>query len=53
MITVEQLVSTLDGDDAGVLSKAEWIRNLQNCAGLAHHLADNVDESGNTQTFLN
>jgi len=45
MVTVEQLIATLDGDE-GSISQAEWIGHLHNCAGFAHYLADNVDENG-------
>lgn len=51
MVTVEQLIATLDGDE-GSISQAAWIGHLHNCAGFAHYLADNVDENGRAPTFL-
>lgn len=51
MMTVDQLISTLDSDGDGNVSKAEWIANLNKCVGLAQCLADNVDENGEVKNF--
>lgn len=51
MMTVEQLITTLDSDGDGTVSKAEWIANLNKCVGLAHCLSDNVDENGELKNF--
>ena len=51
MMTVEQLINTLDSDGDGTVSKGEWIANLNKCVGLAQCLADNVDENGELKSF--
>ena len=51
MMTLEQLITTLDSDGDGTVSKAEWIANLNKCVGLAQCLSDNVDENGELKNF--
>lgn len=51
MLTVDELIATLDGDGDQKVSKAEWVENLGKCVGLAHCLSDNMDENGNLPGF--
>ena len=46
MMTVDELIKTLDSDGDGLVSEVEWLENLRKCVGLAHQIADIMDENG-------
>ena len=47
MKTVDEYIAILDGNGDGQVSKVEWLENLQKCVGLAHTIADHLDDQGN------
>mmetsp|Transcript_44357 Transcript_44357/g.65033 ORF Transcript_44357/g.65033 Transcript_44357/m.65033 type:complete len:131 (+) Transcript_44357:1-393(+) len=51
MMTIDDLINTLDSDGNGSVSQVEWISNLNKCVGLAQCLADNLDAQGNLPGF--
>ena len=51
LMTVDELITTLDSDGDGKVSESEWIKNLSQCVGLAHCLLDHMDANGNLPGF--